>query len=81
MSEHELRVCYGLIYQMISRERRTREAALSNSPILKQKLAECDTAMLALTTMKDELKRFVTAGPVQEMLVDVPESNRQTGED
>lgn len=53
-----------------------RESVLSSSPLLKQKLEECDTAIIALTTMKDELKRHVTAGPVQEVLFDVPDGKR-----
>ncbi len=72
MTEHDLRVCYETVYKMIAKERRMREAVLSGSPLLKQKLADCDTALIALTTMKDELKRHVRAGPVQEMLVDAP---------
>jgi hypothetical protein len=71
MTEHELRVCYETVYRMISRERRMREAVLANSPLLKQKLAECDNALVALTVMKDELKPHAT-GPVQATLVDAP---------
>lgn len=52
-----------------------RESVLANSPLLKKKLEECDTAIIALTTMKDELKRHVT-GPVQEVLIDVPDGKR-----
>lgn len=76
MSEHELRICYETIYRMITKERRMRESVLANSPLLKRKLEECDTALIALTTMKDELKRFVVTGPVQEVLIDVPDGKR-----
>ncbi len=55
-----------------------RESVLANSPLLKQKLGECDTALIALTTMKDELKRFVV-GPIQETLIDVPETAGKRG--
>lgn len=72
MTEHELRVCYETVYKMISRERRMREAVLSSSPLLKQKLAECDSAIVALTVMKDELKRHVAPGTVQETLFEAP---------
>lgn len=75
MSEHELRVCYEAVYRMITKERRMRESVLANSPLLKKKLEECDIAVVALTTMKDELKRHVT-GPVQEVLIDVPDGRR-----
>ena len=75
MTEHELRVCYETVYRMVTKERRMRESVLANSPLLKKKLEECDTAIIALTTMKDELKRHVT-GPVQEVLIDVPDGKR-----
>lgn len=55
-----------------------RESVLAHSPLLKKKLEECDTAIIALTTMKDELKRHVT-GPIQETLLDVPETVRKRG--
>lgn len=73
MTEHELRVCYEIVYRMVTKERRMRESVLSHSPLLKQKLKECDDAITALTVMKDELKQHVTApDPVQGMLVDAP---------
>lgn len=72
MTEHELRICYETVYKMISRERRMREAVLSSSPLLEQKLAECDNAIVALTVMKDELKRHVTPSATQETLFEVP---------
>lgn len=52
-----------------------RESVLASSPLLKKKLEECDTAIIALTTMKDELKRHTT-GPIQETLIDVPDGKR-----
>lgn len=76
MTEHELRVCYETVYRMITKERRMRESVLASSPLLKKKLEECDTAIIALTTMKDELKRYVQAGPVQEVLFDVPDGKK-----
>lgn len=72
MTEHELRVCYEIVYRMITRERKKREEVLAGKPYLKQKLDECDSAIIALTTMKDELKPHVV-GPIQETLIDVPE--------
>lgn len=78
MTEHELRVCYETVYRMVTKERRMRESVLANSPLLKKKLEECDTAIIALTTMKDELKRHVT-GPIQETLIDVPETAGKRG--
>ena len=78
MSEHELRICYETIYRMITKERRMRESVLANSPLLKKKLEECDVAVIALTTMKDELKRHVT-GPVQAVLIDAPDTAGKRG--
>lgn len=78
MTEHELRVCYEIVYRMITRERKKREEVLAGKPYLKQKLDECDNAIIALTTMKDELKRHVVE-PIQEMLIDVPETARKGG--
>lgn len=75
MTETELRACYETVYKMVTRERRMRETVLASSPLLKKKLEECDTAIIALTVMKDELKRHVT-GPIQEVLIDVPETKR-----
>lgn len=75
MTETELRTCYETVYKMVTRERRMRESVLASSPLLKKKLEECDTALAAVTAMKDELKRHVT-GPIQEVLVDVPETKR-----
>ena len=72
MTEHDLRVCYEIIYKMISRERRMRQSVLAHSPLLKQKLTECDNAIVALTVMKDELKRYVTPATVQATLLDAP---------
>lgn len=72
MTEHELRVCYETVYKMISRERKAREHVLRSSPYLQQKLAECDSAIVALTVMKDELKRHVAPGATQETLFEVP---------
>ena len=78
MTERELRVCYETVYKMISRERKKREEVLAGKPYLEQKLEECDTAIIALTTMKDELKRHTT-GPIQETLIDVPETAGKRG--
>lgn len=72
MTEHELRVYYETVYKMIIRERRMRESVLSHSPLLKQKLAECDNAIVALTVMKDELKTHVAPGATQETLFELP---------
>jgi hypothetical protein len=71
MTEHELRVTYGMVYQCLSRERKMRERVFAQKPAeLKRKLREIDDAMAALVVMKDELKRHVEESPEQVMLID-----------
>jgi len=71
VTEHELRVTYGMVYQCLSRERKMRERVFAQKPAeLKRKLREIDDAMAALVVMKDELKRHVEESPEQVMLID-----------
>jgi len=71
MTEHELRVTYGMVYQCLSRERQMRERVFAQKPAeLKRKLREIDDAVTALVAMKDELKRHVEETPEQVMLID-----------
>lgn len=71
MTEHELRVTYGLVYQCLQRERKMRERVFAQQPgRLTSKLREIDTAIDALIVMKDELKRHVEESPEQVQLFD-----------
>lgn len=78
MTLTELQKHYATIYKMINKERRKRESVLANSPLLKEKLAECDAALAAATAIKDALKQVV-APAVQETLFDVPETKKIGG--
>lgn len=78
MTLTELQKHYTTIYKMIAKERRMRESVLANSPLLKEKLAECDDALAAATAIKDALKQVV-APAVQETLFDVPETKKIGG--
>jgi hypothetical protein len=78
----ELQTHYARLYKMITKERRAPQApgqsVLANSPLLKEKLDECDQALAAATAMKDALKQTI-APAVQETLFDVPESKKIGG--
>jgi len=78
MTLAELQEYYAKVYKMITAERRKRQSVLAHSPLLPQKLAECDAALAAATAMKDELKRLI-APAVQETLFDVPETKKIGG--
>ena len=65
MTVHELRICFGVVYQCLRNERRMREQVFAGKPILRRKLREIDDAMRALVAMKDELKRHVEESPEQ----------------
>jgi hypothetical protein len=77
MTEHELRVTYGMVYQCLSRERKMRERVFAQKPAeLRRKLREIDDAVTALVAMKDELKKHVEESPEQVMLFDEPATRR-----
>lgn len=71
MTEHELRVCFGLVFKFIERERKMREHVFRAEPgKLRSKLRECDDAFQALTAMKDFAKQHVEESPEQVVLFD-----------
>lgn len=78
MTLTELQLHYAKVYKMITKERRMRQSVLANSPLLKEKLDECDAALAAATAMKDALKQVI-APAVQEVLIDVPETKKIGG--
>lgn len=78
MTLPELKAHFDTAAGMIAREKKKRQAVLANSPLLPQKLAECDQALAAVVAMKDELKRLLSPA-VQEMLIDVPETKKIGG--
>lgn len=78
MTLTELQIHYARLYKMITKERRMRQSVLANSPLLKEKLDECDVALAAATAMKDALKQVI-APAVQETLIDVPETKKIGG--
>lgn len=74
MTEHELRVCFGLVWKFIERERKMREYVFRAEPgKLRSKLRECDDASRALTALKDFAKQHVEESPEPIELFDVPE--------
>lgn len=74
MTEHELRVCFGLVWKFIERERKMREHVFRAEPgKLRSKVRECDDAAQALVAMKDFAKQHVEESPEQVELFDVPE--------
>lgn len=78
----ELRIHYKTISDMITEERRLREAVLANSPKLKDKLKKCDDALASLATLGNALANLLPPeGPVtiQEVLFDVPETVGKRG--
>lgn len=79
MTLDELKTHFDNAAGMIAREKKKRQSVLANSPLLPQKLAECDKALAAVVAMKDELKRLLSPPAVQEMLIDVPESKKIGG--
>lgn len=83
MTEHELRVIFGLVYQTLQRERKMRERVFAQKPTeLRRKLREIDEATTALVAMKDELKRHVEESPEQVTLFEgeqLPAQSRQGG--
>lgn len=78
MTLTELQKHYATIWKMITKERRMRQSVLANSPLLKEKLDECDAALAAATAMKDALKQIIAPG-AQETLFDVPEGKKKIG--
>lgn len=77
MTEHELRVTYGMVYQTLQRERKMRERVFAQKPAeLRRKLREIDDAVTALVAMKDELKKHVEESPEQVTLFDEPVGRR-----
>ena len=74
MTLTELKTHFEAAAGMIAREKKKRQAVLANSPLLPQKLAECDRALAAVVAMKDELKRLIAPPAAQETLFDVPET-------
>lgn len=71
MTEHELRVTFGMVFKFIQRERKMREHVFRAEPgKLRSKLRECDEALQALTAMKDFAKGHVEESPEQVMLFD-----------
>lgn len=82
MTRTELRTHYKTISDMVSKERRMRESVLGRSPLLKDKLAECDGALAALVALGNALGNLLPPeGPVtiQEVLFDVPETAGKRG--
>lgn len=78
MTLTELQAHYTKTYKMITKERRMRQSVLAHSPLLKEKLDECDQALASLTAIKDALKQVI-APAVQEALFDVPETKKIGG--
>lgn len=79
ITRQELRERYKTAHDMISKERRKRESVLANSPLLPQKLAECDAALAAVADMGNALANLLPPeGPVaiQEVLFDVPDGKK-----
>lgn len=83
MTEHELRVTYGMVYQCLQRERKMRERVFAQKPAeLRRKLREIDDAVTALVAMKDELKKHTEEPPEQVTLFDgeaLPAPGRRGG--
>ncbi len=78
----ELREHYKTIKDMITEERRLREAVLANSPKLKEKLRKCDDALASLTLIANALATLLPAGEdesivIQTELFPVPEPRRR----
>lgn len=74
MTEHDLRVCFGLVFKFIERERKMREHVSRAEPgKLRSKLSECDTALQAVTAIKDFAKLHVEESPEQVELFEVRE--------
>lgn len=77
MTRSELRTHYKTISDMISKERRMRESVLGRSPLLPDKLAECDGALASLVALGNALANLLPPeGPVQEVLFDVPDGKK-----
>lgn len=79
MTLPELKAHFDTAAGMIAREKKKRQAVLANSPLLPQKLAECDRALAGVVAMKDELKRLLSPPATQETLFDVPETKKIGG--
>ncbi len=74
MTEHELRALYGLAFRFFEAERKWREHVFPpGHPQRNAKLAGLDTALRAVTAMKDFAKQHVEESPEQVELFDVPE--------
>lgn len=78
MTLTELQTHYAKVWKMITKERRMRQSVLANSPLLKEKLNECDAALAAATAMKDALRQII-APAVQEVLFDASETKKIGG--
>lgn len=80
MTEHELRVAYKILYKFIQQERFMRAHVFPASHAQRtQKLADCDAAMAAANLLKEFCKAHLPAGPIQEVLIDVPATETKKG--
>lgn len=75
MKTDELRDLYVEGVKIVKKERRMRQAVLSNSPNLADKLAEMDRLEEILTIIKDELKPYTEGYIEQGVLLDVPKKD------
>mgnify|MGYP003399432762 FL=1 len=74
MTEHELKQLYSVAWLFFKRERDMREKVFPpGHPQRNAKLAGLDTALRAVTAMKDFAKMHVEESPDQVELFDVPE--------
>lgn len=64
LTRHELRVCYGMVYQCLQRERKMRQRVFAAKPAeLTRKLREIDEAIESLNAIKDFAKQHVEESP------------------
>lgn len=74
MTEHELRKLFELAYRFFEAERKWRQHVFPpGHPQRNAKLGQLDTALRAVTAMKDFAKQHVEESPEQVELFDVPE--------
>lgn len=69
MTRTELRTHYKTIQDMITKERRMREAVLARSPNQAAKLAECDAALASLETLGKWIAQLLPAAAEQGALL------------
>ena len=73
MTQHELKQLYAVACLFFKRERDMREKVFPpGHPQRNSKLAQLDTALRAVTAMKDFAKQHVEESPEQVELYDVP---------